>query len=609
MDMEKLLSEVCRESDSTPLSSMLLTENNYKEIFDNSAIAITVTDAAENIVGWNKIAETLLGMGRDDLFLKPVRELYPPEEWQKIRSNNIRQKGMYHHIETRIINKKKEIVDVALSISVLKGPDGTVQGSIGILRDISESKKAEYALQESMELSRGMIETASTAIFLLKDGCFTFANHVMEDITGYSSAELMEIKRLDLINPGHREQAESNISQVSATNSRAPMEFRIFRKDLETAWVSERLTRIAYKGQEQILGNWMDITEFKVAEEISRYHSRQTELLLKIGSTVGQSLNLKDVIENFLDSLSQMIQERPVAFFFLPADSDSLDLISHRGFSEEFVKRMSRIKLGKGFIGRVAITGLSLVLNPTYYDPRFDPAILERDNLWSLCSVPIFARDKIKGVICVGSRSQQQAPDEETQLFELIASQIGIAIDNALLYEKTVEMAFTDGLTGLYNRRYLLEEMERELSRANRDQTPFSVVSMDIDNLKMVNDRWGHNYGDSLIKAFGEIIQRVSRKTDIAARTGGDEFAILTAGCDQAQAAVLAQRIWTEANASKLEIKGEVLHLSVSIGIAGFPAHGTTIEEVLGKADKAMYDAKNAGKNRIVPAALPEITA
>jgi diguanylate cyclase (GGDEF)-like protein/PAS domain S-box-containing protein len=600
--MEAVLPEVTGKADCRQAAEMLLTDSQYQVIFNNSALAVIVTDAAENILVWNKFAETFLGMGYSDLYLKPVKELFPEEEWQRIKSGRILENGMYPQLETRIINRQKDIIDVDLSLSIMKGEDGKVQGYTGVIRDISEIKKKELALFESMELARGMIDTSSTAIFRLKDGCFTFANRVMEDVTGYSSAELMEIKRVELINPGHREQAEENVQQASGSDSRAPMEFRIFRKDLETAWVSERLTKIVYQGQEQILGNWMDITEQKVAEEVSHYHSRQTELLLKIGSTVGQSLNLKDIIENFLDSLSNMMQERPVAFFFLPADSESLDLISHRGFSDEFVKRMSRIRLGKGFIGRVAITGLSLVLDPTYYDPRFDPAVLERDNLWSLCSVPVFARDQIKGVICVGSRQQQQAPDEETQLFELIASQIGIAIDNALLYEKTVEMAFTDGLTGLYNRRYLLEEMERELSRANRDDSAFSVISMDIDNLKAVNDRYGHNYGDRLIKEFADVVRRVSRKSDIAARTGGDEFVIVMPGCGQEQAMSLAQRLWSEANSSKMSIRGEDIHCSVSIGVAGYPIHGMSIEEVLGKADKAMYVAKTSGKNRIMTA-------
>jgi diguanylate cyclase (GGDEF)-like protein len=239
-------------------------------------------------------------------------------------------------------------------------------------------------------------------------------------------------------------------------------------------------------------------------------------------------------------------------------------------------------------------------LSPTYYDPRFDPAILERDNLWSLCSVPVFARDQIKGVICVGSRDQRHSLEEETQLFELIASQIGIAIDHALLYEKTVEMAFTDGLTGLYNRRYLFEEFTRELSRANRNQTRFSIISMDLDNLKAINDRYGHNYGDLLIKSFGEIIKKISRKTDIGARMGGDEFVLLLPECDYLQADTIAQRILTDANSRKLAVKTDTVNISVSVGIAGYPAHGDTIEDILNRADNAMYEAKKSGRNKIV---------
>jgi two-component system cell cycle response regulator len=279
--------------------------------------------------------------------------------------------------------------------------------------------------------------------------------------------------------------------------------------------------------------------------------------------------------------------------------SDNLNLIAQRGFSDDFAKRMAKLKLGKGFIGRVAVSGMSLVLSPTYYDPRFDPMILKRDNLWSLCSVPVFARDRIQGVICVGSREQTRSLEEETQLFELLANQIGIALDNALLYEKTVDMAFTDGLTGVYNRRYLMEELKRELSRANRNMTCFSIINMDIDNLKAVNDRHGHNNGDRMLKEFGLIVQKSSRKTDIAARIGGDEFILLTSESDSTQAETVAQRILSESNACKIDIKGEQVSISVSIGIADYPSHGSTIEEILNKADKAMYEAKKNGKNQI----------
>jgi diguanylate cyclase (GGDEF)-like protein/PAS domain S-box-containing protein len=539
-------------------------------------------------------------LGQGELFLKPVKELYPPDEWNKIRAAAIRQKGVHRQMETKIVTKNGEIIEVDLSISVLSRSDGSVQGSIGIIQDISERKKAERDLQESIELSRGMIETAASAIFLLKDGRFTFLNQVMEEICGYSSDELIGMNRLDLINPEFREQAQNNILNVSNRRSNAPTEFRIIRKDMETTWVSERLMLITHKGKEQILGNWMDITEWKIAEEVTRYHARQTELLLKVGSKVGQSLNLRDIVENFLDNFTEMLQDRPAAVFLIQDQSDSLNLIAQRGFSEDFANRMAKLKLGKGFIGRVAVSGLSLVLSPTYYDPRFDPMILKRDNLWSLCSVPVFARDRIQGVICVGSREQTRSLEEETQLFELLANQIGIALDNALLYEKTVDMAFTDGMTGVYNRRYLMEELKRELSRANRNMTCFSIINMDIDNLKAVNDRHGHNNGDRLLKEFGTIVQNNSRKTDIAARIGGDEFILLTSESDSAQATTVAQRILCEANSCKIDVKGELFNISVSIGIADYPTHGSTIEEILNKADKAMYEAKKNGKNQII---------
>ena len=199
----------------------------------------------------------------------------------------------------------------------------------------------------------------------------------------------------------------------------------------------------------------------------------------------------------------------------------------------------------------------------------------------------------------MGSRDKNHSLEDDTQLFELIASQIGMAIDNAIIYEQTAEMAFTDGLTGLYNRRYLFEELNRELSRAQRNSTCFSIMSMDIDNLKEINDRFGHNYGDVLIKEFGEIVRKASRKTDIAARIGGDEFILLTPECDQSQAENVARRIKSDANAKRLLMKGEEINISVSIGISSYPLNGTNIDDILNKADKSMYEVKKAGKNNI----------
>jgi PAS domain S-box-containing protein len=122
----------------------------YRTIFENSAVAITLVDENENIVAWNRYTESLLGMDGNDLHMRPVASLYPEEEWRKIRSQNVRQKGMQHHFETKIIRKDRRIVDIDLSLSVLRAPDGEIAGSVGVMADITERRRAEDELKRTM---------------------------------------------------------------------------------------------------------------------------------------------------------------------------------------------------------------------------------------------------------------------------------------------------------------------------------------------------------------------------------------------------------------------------------------------------------------------------
>jgi diguanylate cyclase (GGDEF)-like protein len=144
------------------------------------------------------------------------------------------------------------------------------------------------------------------------------------------------------------------------------------------------------------------------------------------------------------------------------------------------------------------------------------------------------------------------------------------------------------------------------MSRANRNKIAFTVINSDVDNLKTINDKHGHKYGDLILKEFGTILKNSSRKTDIAARTGGDEFIILLSETDEIQAQNVARRILEEANSRNIDVKGESINISVSLGIASYPSHGSTIEEVLNRADIAMYKAKQAGKNQIQMSQVPK---
>ncbi len=138
-----------------------LAEEKYRMIFENSAVAITMADEHERILSWNKFTEDLLDMSKEDLYFRPIKTLYPPEEWGKIRNNDVRQKGMQHHLETKMMKKDGEIIDVDVSLSVLRDSEDKVKGSIGVIRDITERVKAEEERKKAMEVKSQFISTVS----------------------------------------------------------------------------------------------------------------------------------------------------------------------------------------------------------------------------------------------------------------------------------------------------------------------------------------------------------------------------------------------------------------------------------------------------------------
>jgi PAS domain S-box-containing protein len=159
-------------------------EERYRTIFENSAVAITMTDEQERLISWNKFMERLLGMGRRDLYLKPIESLYPADEWEKIRDCNVRQKGMQHHLETRMFRKDGKLIDVDMSLSVLTDPDGKITGSIGVITDVTERREAEERAKEAAELKSQFVATVShelrTPLNAVKEGVAI----VLDEVTG-----------------------------------------------------------------------------------------------------------------------------------------------------------------------------------------------------------------------------------------------------------------------------------------------------------------------------------------------------------------------------------------------------------------------------------------
>jgi len=166
-----------------------LAEEKYRLIFENSAVAITMADEQERLISWNKFAEDLLGMDKEDLYLRQVSSLYPPNEWEKIRACNVKQKGLQHHlIETMMIRKDGSIIDVDVSLSVFKNPQDERINSIAIIRDVTERRKAEEKLKETMEIKSQFISTVShelrTPLAAMKEGIAIVLDEVAGRING-----------------------------------------------------------------------------------------------------------------------------------------------------------------------------------------------------------------------------------------------------------------------------------------------------------------------------------------------------------------------------------------------------------------------------------------
>lgn len=231
---------------------------------------------------------------------------------------------------------------------------------------------------------------------------------------------------------------------------------------------------------------------------------------------------------------------------------------------------------------------------PTITDEQLSN-ILDKEYCKSMIIIPLSCMNKDFGWFVVFS-SRDELATSETDFLSIFAKQIEMAITIAHLFSTVKEQAVTDGLTGLYNRRYFEEYLRKEVTRANRQKQAFSLIGLDLDFLKQINDKYGHSYGDLAIKTLADVIKNNARSIDIAARMGGEEFNIILPGIDSKGAMIAAERIRKTLEATEIETIG---HITASIGVATYFEHTDNPEELIELTDQAMYQSKRNGRNRV----------
>lgn len=221
--------------------------------------------------------------------------------------------------------------------------------------------------------------------------------------------------------------------------------------------------------------------------------------------------------------------------------------------------------------------------------------IVEGSPSKSIISTPLYTRNSHFGWFNVFS-SRKELTEGETDFLTIFAQQIEMAITIAGLFEEVKAQAVTDSLTGLYNRRYFEEYLKKEVKRALRQKQPFSIIGLDLDHLKQINDQHGHAYGDLAIKTVAEVLKRNARSIDTAARMGGEEFNVILPGVESGGALIAAERIRKALEEEELDTIG---HITASIGVATFLEHSDNIEDVMELTDQAMYQSKRNGRNMV----------
>ena len=220
---------------------------------------------------------------------------------------------------------------------------------------------------------------------------------------------------------------------------------------------------------------------------------------------------------------------------------------------------------------------------------------LKEAKMKSYILVPLLSKHTHFGSLIVFS-SRENISNSELNFLGLFAKQIELAITIADLFQAVKEQAITDGMTGLYNRRYFEEYIKKEAIRAMRQNQKFTVIGIDLDHLKQINDTYGHNYGDIAIKAIAEVLKNNARSIDIAARMGGEEFNLILPAVDIEGGCIAAERIRKAIESVELEKIG---HITASLGVATYPDQSDDLEELLELTDQAMYESKRNGRNRV----------
>jgi diguanylate cyclase (GGDEF)-like protein/PAS domain S-box-containing protein len=461
--------------------------NFLDRILEESNDAIVQFDLRGTVVSWNKGAERIFGIPRDDAVGRFFHELpiIPPDRRDDIREmlSRVGRGEQVHVFEVQCRNRDGGQMEVLLSASPAKDQDGNIVGLVAFSKDISEQKKQ---LEQLSRQNRGLV--------VMRDVVRSLSREVgLGDICAKGLEKLLEVMRLEV--------------------------GRLYLYDTSDS----RLHNVAQRGFEVEGEEPVDVTSSVTGEE---------------------------------GLLSSAIAYRQT---MLTSDAGNLHL-EHPYLTNRSTADVS-----------------------------------------SVLTKPLTIGDDIIGAIQVVAFDDRRFSVEDQSIFHAVTDELAVALRHARMLEESSRMAITDPLTGLYNYRFTQDVLRKRLSEARRRKRALSVVMVDVDSLHDINERYGREFGDQVLRQFGKVLTTSVRISDIVARYGGDEFIVLLPETQLSDAVMLAERMAANIAEAEWSVKDGDITVTASLGVASFPEAGTQMQMLLKAADAALYRAKQSGRNTVYP--------
>ena len=537
------------------------------------------------------------------------------ERYNQVNQDVLRN-GEDYELEYRIVMPSGAIRWVRDSVQV-RQIEGGKQRRDGIISDITDRKLTEQVLEEQRNLQRQILDLNPNMVFAKdRSGRFILANRAFADLLGYTVEGILGKTEAEIIpDPELAREYQRDDESVISTMSEVVRVEKINGRQGRQVWV--QMTKRPLVDNEGhvigVLGVGTDITERKNAEEelrsaneklthwIKDLERRNEESLLlnEMGDLFQNCKDYQEIYHVVEQYSQQLFSDQVGGMYIYDEDTNLLERQACWGVpppSPEHVFGLEdcwALRRGQPFISAASNRGLRC--------KHLGQSAPSKSLRASIC-VPMIAQSKPIGLLNLEVTNPDEV-DHWKPLMLMVAERVSLALANLRLSDTLRSQSIRDPLTNLFNRRYMEETFERELHRAARHNRPLGVVLFDIDHFKTFNDTYGHEAGDAVLRTIGEFLLRQTRSDDVICRYGGEEFVLIILEAKPEDTLKRAEALCAGIHRLELSHMNQVMMpISISAGAASFPAHGRRSEDLLRAADKALYEAKHQGRNRVVMA-------